>query len=141
MVSPSLVNTLLRWYSTVRGLMKSSLPISGLVCPSAASRAICASCGVRSACVDSGALAGCLAGCEELATGALGEGLGAHAVEHVVGGSQLLAGVEPSLFASQPLAVQQVSPGEMHDDPAAPQPLDRLEVERVGSLAGGEQRA
>ena len=29
--TPSFVYTLLRWYSTVRGLMKSSVPISGLV--------------------------------------------------------------------------------------------------------------
>ena len=31
---PSLVNTLRRWYSTVRGLMNSWAPISGFVCPS-----------------------------------------------------------------------------------------------------------
>jgi hypothetical protein len=37
---PSLVNTLLRWYSTVRRLMKSRVPISPLETPSRASRAI-----------------------------------------------------------------------------------------------------
>ena len=36
----SLVNTFLRWYSTVRGLMNSLAPISGLVCLSRAIRAI-----------------------------------------------------------------------------------------------------
>ena len=30
---PSFVNTLCRWYSTVRGLMNSSAPISGFVRP------------------------------------------------------------------------------------------------------------
>ena len=49
MVSPSLENTFLRWYSTVLGLMNSSLPISGFVRPAAANRAIWVSCGVRSA--------------------------------------------------------------------------------------------
>src|SRR5690606_1613943 len=43
----SFANTLCRWYSTVLGLMKSWLPISGFVCPSAARRATCASCAVR----------------------------------------------------------------------------------------------
>src|SRR3954453_22189435 len=43
----SLVNTFFRWYSTVRGLMKSLAPISGFVCLSLAMRAICASWGVR----------------------------------------------------------------------------------------------
>ena len=41
-----LVKTLCRWYSTVRGLMKSRAPISGLEWPSHANRAICASCAV-----------------------------------------------------------------------------------------------
>ena len=45
-LTPSFVNTLRRWYSTVRGLMNSWLPISWLVCPAAVSRAICVSCAV-----------------------------------------------------------------------------------------------
>lgn len=39
-LTPSFTKTLLRWYSTVRGLMNSRLPISGLLSPSAANRAI-----------------------------------------------------------------------------------------------------
>ena len=58
-----------------------------------------------------------------------------------MGEAKLLAGVEPAVLAPQPLAVQQVGTGEMHDDPAASEPLDRLEVQRVGGVAGGEQRA
>jgi hypothetical protein len=38
-LTPSLENTLCRWYSAVRGLMKSWAPISGFAWPSAASRA------------------------------------------------------------------------------------------------------
>src|SRR5229473_1892209 len=42
----SLAKTLCRWYCTVRGLMNSCPPISGLERPSRASLATCASCGV-----------------------------------------------------------------------------------------------
>ena len=42
---PNFVNTFFMCHSTVRGLMKSCVPISGFVSPSAASRAMCASCG------------------------------------------------------------------------------------------------
>jgi hypothetical protein len=48
---PSLPNTLPRCHSTVRGLRKSWAPISGFVCPPAATRATCASCGVSSSSV------------------------------------------------------------------------------------------
>jgi EmrB/QacA subfamily drug resistance transporter len=44
----SLMNTLLRWYLTVRGLMNNRVPISGLESPSRASSAICRSCAVSS---------------------------------------------------------------------------------------------
>ena len=130
-MTPSFVNTLLKWYSTVLGLMNSSLPISGLVRPAAASRAICDSCGVRSAWRPRCACGG-LSGRHQLTPGALGERFGAHPVEHVVGETKLLTGVEPAVLAPQPLAVQQVGAGEIHDDPGPPQPLDRLDVERVG---------
>ena len=76
---PSLVNTLRRWYSTVRGLMNSWAPISGFVSPSPASRAICASCAVSSSRSLDRALADRLAGGQQLATGALGERLGPEA--------------------------------------------------------------
>ena len=45
---PSLVKTLPRWYWTVRALMNSRVPISGLDSPSRASRAIWASWAVSS---------------------------------------------------------------------------------------------
>ena len=44
----SLLNTLRRCHSTVRGLRNSRAPISGFESPSRASRAICRSCAVRS---------------------------------------------------------------------------------------------
>ena len=69
---PSLPNTLRRCHSTVRELMNSCAPISGLVSPQAASRAICASCAVRSR-GSRRPVAHGLAGGQQLATGPLGE--------------------------------------------------------------------
>ena len=91
---PNLVNTLLRCHSTVRALRKSCAPISGFDKPSRASRAICSSCDVSSSRVSRAPLAYLLAGCEQLAAGALGERLHADRDEHVVGGPQLLTRVE-----------------------------------------------
>ena len=110
---PSLVNTLLRCHSTVRALRKSCAPISGFDEPSRASRAICSSCGVSSSRVSKAPLAHLLAGCEQLAAGALGERLHADRDEHVVGGPQLLACVDASALAAQPLAVEQMRAGEL----------------------------
>ena len=58
----SLVNTLPRWYLTVRALMNSRAPISGFDSPSRASRAIRASWAVSSSARLGSALAGGLAG-------------------------------------------------------------------------------
>ena len=124
-------NTLCRWYSTVRGLMNSCAPISGLERPSRASRAIWASCGGEHVARLDGALARGLAGGQELAAGALGERLGADAAKHLVRGAQLLARVDAPVLAAQPLAVHQVGAGEMDGDPAALEPLDRLAVQRA----------
>ena len=66
---PSLVNTLRRCHSTVRGLRKSRAPISGFDSPSRASRAICASCGGELVARLDRALAHLLAGGQQLARG------------------------------------------------------------------------
>ena len=79
----------------MRGLMNSRAPISGLVTPSAASRAICASWGVSSSRVSLVRLRARLTGRQQLARGALGERFRAHPREHLVRGAQLLARVEP----------------------------------------------
>ena len=55
-----------------------------------------------------GAPARPLARGQQLARGALGEGLGTHAANSVVGGSQLLARIEPPPLAAEPFAVQQM---------------------------------
>ena len=102
---PSLVNTLRRCHSTVRGLMYSCAPISGFVRPSRASRAICASCGGELVARLDRALAHGLTRGEQLDARTLGEAFGAHRGEHLVRGAQLLARVHPALLAAQPLSV------------------------------------
>jgi hypothetical protein len=58
------------------------------------------------------AFADLLPGGEELAARALGEGFGADRVEQVVGGVQLVAGVEPAVLPAEPLTVEQAGPGQ-----------------------------
>src|SRR5919106_1305517 len=88
-----------------------------------------------------GARAGGLAGCRELATGALRKPLGSEAAERVVGGTKLLARVQASVLATQPFAVQELGSGQVRGEAAAGQPLDRLLVEGFGGRAVGQQRA
>jgi hypothetical protein len=100
----SLVKTLRRWYLTVRGLMNSSAPISGLERPSRARRATC---GLLSGELVAGlrrALAGSLARGQQLALGLLGECVHAHRTQHFVCDAQLLAGVYAAALAAQPFA-------------------------------------
>ena len=136
----SFVNTLRRWYSTVRGLMNSCAPISGFVWPSAASRAICASWAVRYVARLGGPPGHVLAGGQQLATGAFGERLGPGEPEHLVRGAQLSSRVHAAALASEPFAVEQTSAGELDANPGALEPLDRLVVEGVGGLPLAHQR-
>jgi hypothetical protein len=89
----------------------------------------------------SGAPAGGFPGGHQLAAGPFGERFHAYLGEHVVGGAQLLACVEPTVLAAQPLAEQQVGAGEIRAEPGAAEPLDSLPVQILGGLALGEQRA
>ena len=99
-VMSSLVKTLRKWYWTVRGLMNSRAPISGFESPSRASRAICRSWAVSSSRDLHRALADGLAGGQQLAAGAVGERLGPHRGEHLVGRAQVRPGVNPPVLAS-----------------------------------------
>src|ERR687895_2775256 len=86
-----------------------------------------------------GALTGALAGRRELALGAAGEGLGTHPDEHLVGGAQLFARVEPPALAAQPLAEEEVGTRELYAHTRALKPLDRLPIEELGGLALAQQ--
>ena len=137
----SFVNTLCRWYSTVRGLMNSCAPISGFEWPSRASSSDLGLLrGELIACVCC-AFAHRLAGGRQLAARTLGKSLGSHVAEHLVGAPQLLARIHPSVLAAQPLAVEQVGASELEADAGAAKPLDRLTVEVLGGLAVAEQRS
>ena len=99
-VMSSFWKTLRRWYWTVRWLMKSCAPISGLERPSWASRGDLCFLGCERAAGFVGAFARGLAGGLELATGALGKGLSPEAAERFVSGAELLASVNPAIFAA-----------------------------------------
>jgi hypothetical protein len=104
----SFVQTLRRWYSTVRGLTKSRVPI--WIGETLARQA----CDLRFAVRELAgrlhrAFAGPLARGQELATRAVREGLDAHGGEHVVGAPLLLACVEASALAAQPLPVDEAA--------------------------------
>ena len=115
---PSLVKILRRCHSTVRADRNSWAPISGLVRPSRASRAMSASCGVSVVIgVSTRALAHRLAGGDQLPARALGERRHADRGEHVVGGTQLLARMDAPAFAAQPLPVEQVRAGQLRTQP------------------------
>ena len=87
------------------------------------------------------ALAHLLAGGQQLATCALSESLGAHRGEHVVRSAQLLAGVDPPTFATQPFAVGQPSASQVRRHPALAEQLDRLPVKVLGSFTVLDERA
>src|ERR1700730_18797157 len=53
----------------------------------------------------------------------------------------MLAALAPAALAPQPLAVDQVCPGDLHLDAAVTQALYRLTIERRGGLTVAEQCA
>ena len=95
----SLVKTLARWYSTVRGLRNSWAAISRLDKPARASRAIWVLGGELVARAG-GAPAGGLAGGQQLPAGPLGERLHADGGEHLVCGTQLHPRVGPPALSA-----------------------------------------
>ena len=138
---PSLVNTLRRCHSTVRGLRKSCAPISGFDRPSRASRAICRSCGGQLVARLGGPPAHPLARGQQLAPGTLGERLHADRHEQLVGRAQLCARVDAAILAAQPLPVEEMRACEVGPEPRAPQAVDGLAVQALGGLALAQQRA
>ena len=80
--------------------MKSCAAISWFVAPSAARRATSASWGGEVVTRLDAALAGVLAGRLELDARALGKRLHAELAKQLMGGPQLLAGVEPAALAA-----------------------------------------
>ncbi len=80
-----------------------------------------------------------LPGGQQLPAGAIGERVGAHRRQRLVGGPQLRPGVGASTFPPQPFAVEQLRAGELDADPGATEPLDRLTVQRLRSGVVAQQ--
>jgi len=74
------------------------------------------------------AFADLLAGGEQLTARPLGEGLGPDRGEQVIGGTELVPGVEPPVLATEPLTKKQVGSGQLRPKLGAAEPLDRLGV-------------
>src|SRR5207237_3706911 len=78
-------------------------------------------------------------GGKQLATGALGEGLGPEVTEHLVCSAKLTTRVHTASLAPEPFAVEQMRTGELDADPRALESLDRLPVARVSVLSLADQ--
>ena len=115
---PSLVNTLRRCHSAVRGLRKAARRSPGSTtyrrraARSAAPAGSVRRAARRSVCAPSRPWPEALAG-------ALGERFHADCGEHLVGRAKLVARVDPAVLATQPLPVEQMSPGELGTQPGA----------------------
>src|SRR5918995_1260758 len=66
---------------------------------------------------------------QQLAARALGERCSAHRGEHLVRHAQLLARIDPTLFAAQPFAVDEPHASEVDHATAAREPLNGLAIE------------
>src|SRR6516162_4312065 len=85
-------------------------------------------------------LAHLLSSRRELDPSALGERFNTHCSEPLVCHPELTPRVDPTILASEPLAVQQMSPGCADPDAGPLEPFDRLAIECLGDLALAEQR-
>ena len=138
---PSLPNTLRRCHSTVRGLRNSWAPISGFVCPVAASLAIWSSCGVRSSIVSTLRLRTVSPVASSSRRARSAKASMPASIEDRVRGTELLAGVDAAALAPQPLAVDELRAAERHADAGAAEPFDRLAVEPLGGVPVTEHRS
>ena len=76
----------------------------------------------------------------QLGPGPVGERRHAQRAEQLAGGAQLLARAAAPTATTQPLAVQQVGPGQLRGDLAPPQVLDGATVPVLGVVVIGQQR-
>ena len=102
---------------------------------------MCSSCGVSSARVSSRRLRTCSPVASSSRRPGSANASAPIAREDVVGRAQLLTSIDPAALASQPLAVQQVSVGEVGPQPRATQAFDRLAMERLGCVPLDQQRS
>ena len=86
-------------------------------------------------------LAHLLAGGEQLMAGPLGERLGTHLDERLIGGSELLTSIDPAALTTQPLSVDQLRSGQLRPQPRTAQSFDRLVVVLFCVRSVADQRA
>jgi hypothetical protein len=121
--------------------MNSWAAISGLDRPSPASRGDLGLPGGELGGGTGRAFAYSLGGGTQLARGSFSESVSSHGDEHLVCGAQLLAGIGAPVLAAQPVAVEQMSAGEVHPGVGAAEAVDRLAVQVLGGLALARQGA
>ena len=59
---------------------------------------------------------------------------------HLVGSTQLLAGIQPPALAAQPFATEEMGASELHANTGATETTDRLEIEALGGIAVAQAR-
>src|SRR5690349_3369694 len=84
-------------------------------------------------------LAYVLARGEQFPLGASGEPVHPQRGQHLVSGPQLVPRVHPAVLAAQPLAIDQVSAGQLHPETGAAEPVDGLPVGALSRLALAQQ--
>src|SRR4051794_36717111 len=82
-----------------------------------------------------------LAGGLKLLAGALGERLHADRGHHLVGRAQLVARVDPTVLAAQPLPVEQMRAGELGTERRPCQSLDGLAIQALGTRTLAQERS
>ena len=88
-----------------------------------------------------GAFAGAPRGSQQLKCGAICEGRGTdRSRRHLVGSTQLLAGIQPPALAAQPFATEEMGASELHANTGATETTDRLEIEALGGIAVAQAR-
>ena len=136
-VIPSLLNTLRRCHSTVRTLRNNSLPISALLRPFRASRAMCSSCGVSSFCVSICRFRTFSAPPHELPAGRLRRT--PRHPSHQRGRTRARSSVRAStllFLTTKPLTIQEVGTREFRLQSCATEPSERLPVPVLGVATG-----
>jgi hypothetical protein len=96
------------------------------------------SCEVGPGLVD--ASSGCFAGCRKLAARALGERFHPDLSENVMCGAELVASVDSSALAPQPLTVEQVCARQLGPQPGAGEPRNRFLEETLGGFPLAQER-
>jgi len=91
-------------------------------------------------CVDASP-AGGLARRRQLVTRLVGEPVGAHGDEHVVGGVQVGPGVDAAVLATQPLPVEQMGAGQLGTQLGAAEAVDRFAIQVLGGRPPDQRTA